>query len=37
MINDAAAYAESIARLRDRNVEFAADAVRDGRSASAER
>jgi membrane-bound serine protease (ClpP class) len=35
MINDAVAYAESIARLRDRNVEFAADAVRDGRSAGA--
>jgi len=36
VINDAVAYAESIARLRDRNVEFAADAVRDGRSASAQ-
>jgi membrane-bound serine protease (ClpP class) len=36
VINDAVAYAESLARLRHRNVEFAADAVRDGRSASAE-
>jgi membrane-bound serine protease (ClpP class) len=36
VINDATAYAESLARLRDRNVDFAADAVRDGRSADAE-
>lgn len=34
-INDAAAYAESIAELRDRNVEFARETVLDGRSASA--
>jgi membrane-bound serine protease (ClpP class) len=36
VINDAVAYAESVARVHNRNVEFAADAVRDGRSASAE-
>jgi membrane-bound serine protease (ClpP class) len=36
VINDAIAYAESLARLRDRNVDFAADAVREGRSASAQ-
>lgn len=35
IINDAAAYAESIARLRGRNVEFATDTVREGRSVSA--
>ncbi len=35
VVNDATAFAESIARLRGRNVDFAADAVRDGRSASA--
>lgn len=34
-INDAAAYAESIAELRERNVEFARETVLDGRSASA--
>ncbi len=32
MINDAASYAESIAEQRGRNVEFAIDAVREGRS-----
>ncbi|GIU98177.1 MAG: serine protease [Actinomycetota bacterium] len=35
IINDAASYAESIADRRGRNVEFAIDAVREGRSASA--
>lgn len=35
IINDAAAFAESIARARDRNVEFAVDAVREGRSVPA--
>ena len=35
VINDAVASAESLARLRDRNVDFAVDAVREGRSASA--
>jgi membrane-bound serine protease (ClpP class) len=35
IVNDAAAYAESIAELRDRNTEFAVDAVRRGRSATA--
>lgn len=35
IINDAAAFAESIAQLRDRNVDFAVDTVRSGRSASA--
>lgn len=35
VVNDATAFAESIARLRGRNVAFAADAVREGRSASA--
>lgn len=34
-INDAAAFAESLAELRDRNTEFAGDTVREGRSASA--
>lgn len=34
-INDAAAMAESLAERRDRNVEFAVDTVREGRSASA--
>jgi membrane-bound serine protease (ClpP class) len=34
--NDAAAYAESLARLRGRNVEFAIDAVRTARSISAD-
>lgn len=36
VVNDAAAFAESIARLRGRNVEFAVDTVRKGRSASAD-
>lgn len=36
IINDAAAYAESIARLRDRNVEFAGEMVREGRSVPAD-
>jgi membrane-bound serine protease (ClpP class) len=35
VINDAAAYAESLAELRERNVAFAGDAVREGRSATA--
>lgn len=35
VVNDAAAFAESLARLRGRNVEFAVDTVREGRSASA--
>ena len=37
IIEDAAAYAESIARTRGRNVEFAVDAVREGRSIPAGR
>lgn len=32
VVNDAAAYAESLARLRDRNVEFAREMVTEGRS-----
>lgn len=36
VINDAAALAESVARLRDRDVEFAIDTVREGRSAAAD-
>lgn len=35
IVNDAVAYAAALAELRDRDVEFATDAVRDGRSASA--
>jgi len=35
IVNDAAAFAESLARLRDRDVGFAVDTVREGRSASA--
>ena len=35
VVNDAAALAESIARQRGRNVEFAVDTVRTGRSAAA--
>ncbi|MDQ4069192.1 MAG: nodulation protein NfeD [Actinomycetota bacterium] len=35
VINDAAAFAESLARLRGRNVEFAVETVREGRSAAA--
>lgn len=33
IVNDAAAQAESLAQLRGRNVEFAVDTVREGRSA----
>lgn len=36
IVNDAAAFAESIARLRHRNVDFAVDTVREGRSAAAQ-
>ncbi|HEX2064957.1 MAG TPA: hypothetical protein VHE80_11115, partial [Acidimicrobiales bacterium] len=36
VVNDAAAFAESLARLRGRNVEFAVDTVREGRSAAAD-
>jgi membrane-bound serine protease (ClpP class) len=36
IIEDAAAYAESVARARGRNTEFAVDAVREGRSVTAE-
>lgn len=36
VINDAAALAESIARLRGRDVDFAIDTVREGRSAAAD-
>jgi len=35
-VNDAAAFAESIARLRGRDVAFAVDTVRKGRSAAAD-
>jgi membrane-bound serine protease (ClpP class) len=35
VINEAASYAESIAEQRGRNVEFAIDAVREGRSVAA--
>ncbi len=35
-VNDAAAYARSLAELRGRNVEFAVAAVQEGRSISAE-
>lgn len=35
IINDAAAYAESIAEFRGRDVDFIVDTVREGRSASA--
>ena len=34
-VNDAASLATSLAERRDRNIEFAEDTVRDGRSASA--
>lgn len=34
IVNDAAAQAEALARLRDRDVEFAGDTVREGRSAT---
>lgn len=33
IVNDATAYAEDLAELRDRDVEFVGDTVRDGRSA----
>jgi membrane-bound serine protease (ClpP class) len=36
IINDAVALAEAIAAIRDRDVEFAVDAVRDGRAESAD-
>lgn len=36
VVNDAAALAESLATLRGRDVEFYVDAVREGRSASAD-
>lgn len=36
VVNDAAAFAESIARLRDRDIDFAVDTVRKGRSAAAD-
>ncbi len=36
VVNDAAAFAESVARVRGRNVEFAVDTVREGRSAPAD-
>jgi membrane-bound serine protease (ClpP class) len=37
IIEDAAAYAESLARLRGRNTDFAVEAVREGRSVTADR
>jgi membrane-bound serine protease (ClpP class) len=36
VINDAAAFAESVARLRGRNTDFAVDTVREGRAATAD-
>jgi membrane-bound serine protease (ClpP class) len=36
IVEDAAAYAESVARAHGRNTEFAVDAVRQGRSVTAE-
>ncbi len=36
VVEDAAAYAEAIAELRDRDVDFAVATVREGKSASAE-
>jgi membrane-bound serine protease (ClpP class) len=36
LIEDAAAYAESVARARGRNVEFAVEAVREARSVTAD-
>jgi membrane-bound serine protease (ClpP class) len=36
IIEDAAAYAESVAQARGRNTEFAVEAVREGRSVTAE-
>lgn len=35
VVEDAAAYVEEVARVRDRNVDFAVDTVREGRSAGA--
>ncbi|MGH2556609.1 MAG: NfeD family protein [Actinomycetota bacterium] len=35
VVNDAAAYAEALAQLRERDVEFAVDMVREGRSVPA--
>jgi membrane-bound serine protease (ClpP class) len=35
VVNDAAAYAEALAQLRERNAEFAVEMVREGRSAPA--
>lgn len=35
VVNDAASYAQAIAEERDRNVEFAVETVREGRSVSA--
>lgn len=35
VVNNAAAYAEAIAEARDRDVDFAVDSVRDGRSITA--
>jgi membrane-bound serine protease (ClpP class) len=37
IIEDAAAYAESLARVRGRNRDFAVEAVREGRSVTADR
>jgi membrane-bound serine protease (ClpP class) len=37
IIEDAAAYAESLARARGRNIEFAVEAVREGRAVTADR
>jgi membrane-bound serine protease (ClpP class) len=37
IIEDAAAYAESLARARGRNIEFAVEAVREGRAITADR
>lgn len=36
ILNDAAAFAESVAEFRNRDIEFAVQAVRDGRSITAE-
>ncbi len=36
ILNDAAAFAESVAEFRDRDVQFAVDAVREGRSITAD-
>ena len=37
IIEDAASYAESLARIRGRNTDFAVEAVREGRSITADR